>query len=89
MGFRTVAISSSDAKRELAFSLGANDHIDTSKVNQAEALQAMGGARLVLCTAPNPDEVHSLINGLATGGTLLLLARKLPSLVPSQALSNF
>jgi D-arabinose 1-dehydrogenase-like Zn-dependent alcohol dehydrogenase len=84
MGYRTVSISSSNAKEELSRSLGASDYIDTSKVDQAEALQAMGGAKLILCTAPNPDVVHSLINGLAPGGTLLLLAGKLLALARSR-----
>lgn len=54
MGYRTVAISSSDKKKDFALKLGANDYIDSSKEDAAEALQKLGGASLVVVTAPNP-----------------------------------
>jgi D-arabinose 1-dehydrogenase-like Zn-dependent alcohol dehydrogenase len=76
MGFRTVALSSSSAKESLSRSLGASEYLDGSKVNQAEALKAMGGAKLILCTAPNADIVNGLVDGLAVDGTLMLLAGK-------------
>lgn len=46
MGYRTVALSSSSAKASLASQLGADDYIDTSKVNVVDALQKMGGAKV-------------------------------------------
>lgn len=39
MGFRVVALSSSDSKREMAKKLGAHEYLDGSKVDQAEELQ--------------------------------------------------
>jgi D-arabinose 1-dehydrogenase-like Zn-dependent alcohol dehydrogenase len=44
MGYNTVAISTSDAKKEFATKLGANHYIDTSKEDPAEALQKLGGS---------------------------------------------
>jgi D-arabinose 1-dehydrogenase-like Zn-dependent alcohol dehydrogenase len=76
MGYRTVAISTSDSKKDLAMKLGANDYIDTSKEDAAEALQKIGGAALVLITAPNPKVMSPMINGCAAGGKLLILARE-------------
>lgn len=76
MGYRTVAISTSDSKKDLAFELGANDYIDTSKEDAAEALQKIGGAALVLITAPNPKVMSPMINGCQAGGKVLILARK-------------
>lgn len=76
MGYRTVAISSSDSKREFAKQLGANDYIDTSKQDAAEVLQKMGGASLIVVTAPNPQIMGPLASGLQTLGKLLILARK-------------
>jgi D-arabinose 1-dehydrogenase-like Zn-dependent alcohol dehydrogenase len=76
MGFRTVAISSSDTKKDFAKELGANDYIDTSKEDAAEALQKMGGASLIVVTAPNPDLMGPLTKGLGPLGKLLILARK-------------
>lgn len=74
MGFRTVALSSSPAKREVAFQLGASEYIDGSKVNQVEALQELGGAKVIVCTAPNPEAIQDLLGGLQVGGQLLVLA---------------
>ncbi|KAL1304754.1 hypothetical protein AAFC00_003692 [Neodothiora populina] len=74
MGYRTVAISTSDKKKDFATKLGANDYIDTSKEDAAEALQKIGGAALVVITAPNPEVMGPMINGCAAGGKLLILA---------------
>ncbi|PSN65716.1 alcohol dehydrogenase [Corynespora cassiicola Philippines] len=74
MGFRTVALSSSDSKREFAKKLGANDYIDTSKESAAEALQKLGGASCIIVTAPNPQIMGPLVAGLGPLGKLLILA---------------
>ncbi|EMD42277.1 hypothetical protein CERSUDRAFT_110805 [Gelatoporia subvermispora B] len=74
MGFRVIALSSSDAKKELAHSLGAHIYLDGSKVDQAAELQKLGGARVIMCTAPNPKVIQSLVPALAVNGELLLLA---------------
>lgn len=74
MGYRTVAISTSDAKRDFATQLGANDYIDTSKEDAAEALQKMGGAALVVVTAPNPKVMSPMIEACHAGGKVLILA---------------
>lgn len=74
LGYRTVALSSSDSKRDFAKQLGATDYVDGSKENTAEALNKIGGADLVIITAPNPQVMGPLINGLAPRGKLLILA---------------
>ena len=76
LGFRTVALSSSAVKEKFARDLGAHDYIDGSKEDHGEALQKMGGAALIVCTAPNPEIIKPLMNGLQRGGKLLILARK-------------
>jgi D-arabinose 1-dehydrogenase-like Zn-dependent alcohol dehydrogenase len=53
MGFRTVAISRGADKEELARQLGAHEYVDTQKVTAAEGLKKLGGADLVLATAPS------------------------------------
>ncbi|KAM0751832.1 GroES-like protein [Meredithblackwellia eburnea MCA 4105] len=73
MGFRTVAISQGSAKEALARELGAHEFIDGSQVNQAEALQKLGGAKVILCTAPNGKAMEQLIEGLAVNGQLVIL----------------
>lgn len=77
MGYKTVALSSSGSKKELAEKLGAHVYLDGSKVNQAEELGKLGGAKVIVCTAPNGDIVAQLLGGLGVNGTLLLLAGEL------------
>ena len=79
MGFRVVALSSSGSKEKFARELGAMEYIDSSKESQHEGLQKLGGAAMIVCTAPNPEIMGDLLNGLAPFGKLLLLARELPS----------
>lgn len=74
MGYKTVALSSSGAKKDLAMSLGAHEYLDGSKVNQAEELQKLGGAKVVVATAPNSEIIQTLVGALAADGQLLALA---------------
>jgi D-arabinose 1-dehydrogenase-like Zn-dependent alcohol dehydrogenase len=74
MGFRTIAVSRGADKRELALQLGAHEYVDTEKVAAAEALQRLGGADLVLATAPNNEAIASTIDGLKPRGKLLIVA---------------
>ncbi|MCJ1338841.1 hypothetical protein MMC09_004130 [Bachmanniomyces sp. S44760] len=74
MGFKVVALSSSASKEKFAKELGAHEYIDTSKEDAGAALTKLGGAALVVVTAPNPDIVGPLINGLGPRGKLLILA---------------
>ena len=72
MGFRVVALSRGSSKKDFAMKLGANDYIDTSANDAAKELQKMGGAACIAVTAPNPDIISPLLDGLAPSGTLLL-----------------
>jgi alcohol dehydrogenase, propanol-preferring len=74
MGFRTVAISRGADKEELARQLGAHEYIDTQKIPAGEGLKKLGGADLVLATAPNADAIGSTVDGLKARGKLLIVA---------------
>jgi len=74
MGFRTVAISSGRSKQELALRLGANEYLDSSVDHPAEELSRMGGAQVILATAPSSKIMASLLNGLSRRGKLLIVA---------------
>jgi len=74
MGFRTVAISRGADKEALARELGAHEYIDTQKVPAAEGLKQLGGADLVLATAPNNEAIASTLDGLKDRGKLLIVA---------------
>jgi D-arabinose 1-dehydrogenase-like Zn-dependent alcohol dehydrogenase len=74
MGFRTVAISHGADKEKLARELGAHEYVDTKKSSAAEGLQKLGGADVVLATAPHSDAIASTIDGLKPRGKLLVVA---------------
>jgi D-arabinose 1-dehydrogenase-like Zn-dependent alcohol dehydrogenase len=74
MGFRTIALSSGADKADLARKLGAHEYIDTKQVKVAEGLQKLGGADLVLATAPHAEAIASTIDGLKPRGKLLIVA---------------
>ncbi|RKH64394.1 alcohol dehydrogenase [Corallococcus aberystwythensis] len=72
-GYRTAAISRGADKRALAMELGAHEYIDTEKGSAAEALQKLGGARVIMMTASSSSLAGELLGGLGRNGTLLLL----------------
>jgi D-arabinose 1-dehydrogenase-like Zn-dependent alcohol dehydrogenase len=74
MGFRTVAISSGADKEALARQLGAHEYIDTKKGPAAEGLKKLGGADLILATAPYSDAIADAALGLKPRGRLLIVA---------------
>jgi len=75
MGYKTIALSSSSSKRDLALKLGAHEYIDQSAVlNAASELEKLGGAKLIVCTAPSTKAIQELLGGLGIGGKLLILA---------------
>jgi D-arabinose 1-dehydrogenase-like Zn-dependent alcohol dehydrogenase len=73
MGFRTVAIGRGADKKALAKKLGAHEYIDTDAGSPAEALQKLGGAKVVLATAPDSKAMSALIDGVGPGGKLLVV----------------
>jgi D-arabinose 1-dehydrogenase-like Zn-dependent alcohol dehydrogenase len=80
MGFRTVAIGRGADKQPLAKKLGAHEYIDTAAGDPAQALQKLGGASVVLATAPDSKSMSALVNGLAPNGTLLVVGAGMESL---------
>lgn len=73
MGFRTVAIGRGKEKESLALQLGATHYVDTDRTNVAVALSKMGGASVILATAPSSKAMSDLIDGLGVGGKLIVV----------------
>ena len=87
LGFHTVALSRGSDKEALARELGAHEYVDTEAGDPSEALQALGGARVILATAPNNEAIESVLGGLTIDGQLLLVAAfEEPIRVPPLAL---
>jgi D-arabinose 1-dehydrogenase-like Zn-dependent alcohol dehydrogenase len=74
MGFRTIAISRGADKEDMARHMGAHEYIDTDRTPAAQALQKLGGADVVLATAPHSAAIASTLDGLKPRGKLLLVA---------------
>lgn len=73
LGFRTVAVSRGSDKRELAMKLGAHDYLDTDKADVTAELSRLGGASVILATAPSGKAAAALIGGLGPDGKLLVI----------------
>ena len=73
MGFRTAAIGRSKDKEPLAKKLGAHHYIDTAASDPAKELRALGGARVILATAPDAKSMAALAGGLGPNGKLLIV----------------
>ncbi len=74
MGLRTIAIGRSKDKEPLAKKLGAGEYIDAAAGDPAQALQQLGGARVILATAPDAKAISALTGGLGPNGKLLVVA---------------
>lgn len=74
LGYKVAVLSSGDKKHDFAKQLGAHEYIDTSKVDANKRLQELGGAALIVATAPNPKAIGPLTGGLQAGGRLLVLS---------------
>ncbi|KAJ5223915.1 hypothetical protein N7468_008457 [Penicillium chermesinum] len=76
-GFRVVAISRGADKEKPVRELGAHHFIDSSSQDPVAELQKMGGATMIVSTAPHAAAIAPLLNGLDVFGKLLIVA--LPS----------
>ncbi len=73
MGFEVVAIDRGTNTAELAKNLGAHHYIDSSATDPAAALQALGGATVILITASGGKTVAGTFKGLRPGGVSIVL----------------
>jgi propanol-preferring alcohol dehydrogenase len=73
MGFEVVAIARGADKAELAKVLGAHHYIDNAITDAAGALQALGGARVILITAAGGKTTAETFKGLRPGGVSIVL----------------
>lgn len=76
-GYRVVALSRGSDKEKFAKELGAHIYIDGGKGDIGEQLQAIGGADMIVSTAPSRSAVEPLLKGLGMLGKLLVLSSKL------------
>ncbi len=73
MGFETVAIARGADKEADAKELGAHHYVDSTAEDVAGALQALGGATVVLATAANSAAMGQTVPGLGPEGELVIV----------------
>jgi D-arabinose 1-dehydrogenase-like Zn-dependent alcohol dehydrogenase len=72
-GYKVAAIGRGSENATLAKKLGASVYIDSQATNAAQELQKLGGAKVILATAPNSKAMSELIDGLGPNGKLMVV----------------
>jgi D-arabinose 1-dehydrogenase-like Zn-dependent alcohol dehydrogenase len=72
-GYKVAAIGRGPENASLAKKLGASVYIDSKSTNAAQELQKLGGAQVILATAPNSKAMSELIDGLGPNGKLVVI----------------
>ena len=72
-GYKVVAIGRGPGNASLAKKLGASAYIDSQATNAAAELQKLGGAKVILATAPSSKAMSSLVDGLGTNGKMMVV----------------
>jgi D-arabinose 1-dehydrogenase-like Zn-dependent alcohol dehydrogenase len=72
-GYRVVGIGRGPENAALAKKLGAFAYIDSKATKAAEELKKLGGAKVILATAPNAKAMAELVDGLGVDGKLLVV----------------
>lgn len=72
-GCKVAAVSRGADNAALARKLGAHHYIDSQASNPAEELKKLGGARVILSTAPSGKAMTALFDGLGTNGKMVVV----------------
>ncbi|HEX2640769.1 MAG TPA: zinc-binding dehydrogenase, partial [Pyrinomonadaceae bacterium] len=72
-GYKVAAVSRGSENEALAKKLGASEYIDSKATNAAEELQKLGGAKVILATAPSSKAMTEMFDGLAPQGRLMVI----------------
>jgi len=89
-GFKVVAIGRGSENAALAKKLGASVYIDSQSTKATEELQKLGGAQVILATAPSSKAMSELIDGLGPNGKLMVVGATFDPIevTPIQLISN-
>ncbi|MGH9726514.1 MAG: alcohol dehydrogenase [Candidatus Acidiferrales bacterium] len=72
-GYNVAAVGRGPEDAALAKKLGASVYIDNKATNAAEELQKLGGAKVILATAPSSKSMTDVIDGLGPWGKLVVV----------------
>jgi D-arabinose 1-dehydrogenase-like Zn-dependent alcohol dehydrogenase len=89
-GYKVAAIGRGSENEALAKKLGASVYIDNKSTNATEALQKLGGARVILATAPSSKVMSELFDGLGPNGKLMVIGMTFDPIevTPAQLISG-
>ncbi len=89
-GYKVAAVGRGSENAALAKKLGAAVYIDSKAANAAEQLQKLGGAQVILATAPSSKAMSELFDGLGPNGKLMVIGAAFDSLAitPGQLISG-
>ena len=89
-GYRVAAIGRGSESAVLARKLGASLYIDGASVNAAHELQKLGGAQVILATAPSSKAMSELVDGLSANGKLIVIGVSFDplSVAPAQLITG-
>jgi D-arabinose 1-dehydrogenase-like Zn-dependent alcohol dehydrogenase len=73
MGFKTIAIARGKDEEELVKKLGAEQYIDNRSQDAVEELNKVGGAKVILATAPSGKAMSQILGGLAIDGRIVIV----------------
>jgi D-arabinose 1-dehydrogenase-like Zn-dependent alcohol dehydrogenase len=72
-GYKVAAVGRGPQNAAVAKELGAHVYIDSVATNAAAELQRLGGARVILATAPSSKAMSALIDGLGANGRMVVV----------------
>jgi D-arabinose 1-dehydrogenase-like Zn-dependent alcohol dehydrogenase len=72
-GYKVAAVGRGPENAALAKKLGAHVYIDSQATNAAQELQKLGGAQVILGTAPSSKAMSELIDGLGPHGKFMVV----------------
>jgi D-arabinose 1-dehydrogenase-like Zn-dependent alcohol dehydrogenase len=72
-GYKVAAIGRGSENAALAKKLGASVYLDSKSTNAVEALQKLGGAQVILATAPSSKAMSEIFDGLGPNGKLMVI----------------
>ena len=72
-GYKVVAVGRGPENEKLAKKLGASVYINSKATKAADELQKLGGAKVILATAPSSKAMSELIDGLGTNGRMMVI----------------
>jgi D-arabinose 1-dehydrogenase-like Zn-dependent alcohol dehydrogenase len=79
-GYKVAAIGRGPENAALAKKLGASVYIDSKATKAAEELQKLGGAQVILATAPSSKAMSELIDGLGMNGRFVVVGASMEAI---------